>query len=745
MKEGTAMIPQMMKEYPHWICWARAIRDGKETKLPQSPHGGFARADDQSTWGTFNQAQTYLQQNEKLSGLGFVFSDDDDFCGIDLDSCRDAETGKIDNSAQDIINAFNSYTEISPSKEGIHIIISGKKKGTKARKGKIEIYDRRRYFTMTGDVLGDHTTIEHRQEQLDKLYDDLFITEQSEQAQPQMKPDDDSALIEKAKSATNGAKFTALWSGDTSGHASHSEADLALCSMLAYWTGCDAGAIDRLFRQSGLVRDKWTEREDYRTSTIEQAISAGNTTFSPGGQVEQPTAYVYEPIDTSEIDLTPSLSVPVLPESVWRGTFAKYRQLMSPASEAPDAYHFGNLLTCIGALLGRSVMVHYAEELYPNFYAVLEGPTGISRKSSATRKAVMTIRDVDPTLIVRRGLSTIEGMINLLKAPTEEEIQEYTDKLTAFNKGLLTSEPEKPTPIFEHEGRRLLIQLDEFTQLLKKARQESSSTLIYGLTSAYDMPETLDNPTKENPMSAHKPCVSVIGLTTKAWLEHALNYEDLLGGFVNRFIFFAGEPKDPIPFPPKPDKKLWEGIMAFLQTVRYLHHHHSEKQRSSHEFTLTDEAMDVWDKYYRDWHKRQRESSNDMMTALYQRLPNHAMKTALVYAVLEYDDGADKITGEQIRASIDFANYAEEVYTYLFRGFGFSQRSRIEATIEDKLREKAMTRRDLSRFISSAISSHDLTNAIDDMIRIGKVSEIQRQEKATNGKTYSKKLLVLLK
>jgi len=520
-------------------------------------------------------------------------------------------------------------------------------------------------------------------------------------------------------------------------------------SCIAHPSRRDASPAGLPYILQGLAREKKRagieDDENIDIDEIEAEPIPDEVVDAAAEEVEQPTAYVYEPIDTSEIDLTPSTPIPALPETVWRGIFAKYRELMSPASEAPDAYHFGNLLTCAGASMGRSVMIDYAGELYPNFYTVLEGPTGISRKSSATKRAVQTIHDVDKTLIIRRGLSTIEGMINLLRAPTEEEMDEYTDKLTAFNKGLLTPEPEKPTPIFEHEGRRLLIILDEFTHLLKKARQESSSTLIHGLTNAYDMPETLDNPTKENPMSAHKPCVSVIGLTTKAWLEHALNYEDLLGGFVNRFIFFAGEPKDPIPLPPKPDKDLWDRIGIHLQSSRFANHRISEKQRSSHEYHLLPEATELWDGYYRKWHKRQRECENEMMTALYQRLPNHAMKMALVYACLEHKEGDGVITPDQIQASIDFADYAEKSYEYLFHGFGFSQRSRVEATIEDRLRRKQMTRRELRHAISSATSSREINDAILDMIRIGKVGDLSLREKGADGKTYPKKVLALLK
>jgi putative DNA primase/helicase len=78
-------------------------------------------------------------------------------------------------------------------------------------------------------------------------------------------PGDDRELLERAFTAKNGTEFTRLWNGDTSGQTSHSEADLALCSHLAYWTGGDAARIDSLFRRSGLYRNKWDERRGDQT------------------------------------------------------------------------------------------------------------------------------------------------------------------------------------------------------------------------------------------------------------------------------------------------------------------------------------------------------------------------------------------------------------------------------------------------------------------------------------------------
>jgi primase-polymerase (primpol)-like protein len=70
-------------------------------------------------------------------------------------------------------------------------------------------------------------------------------------------------LIERAKRARNGDKFSRLWAGDASEYDSASEADLALCSILAFWTVGDPDSIDRLFRESGLFRDAKWSRESY--------------------------------------------------------------------------------------------------------------------------------------------------------------------------------------------------------------------------------------------------------------------------------------------------------------------------------------------------------------------------------------------------------------------------------------------------------------------------------------------------
>jgi hypothetical protein len=156
--------------------------------------------------------------------------------------------------------------------------------GSRNRRGPIEVYDRGRFFVMTGaHVRGTPETIEERQDELETVLAQ-FLPAREPAAFPTAEPQPvdlaDEDLLDRAIRAKNGAAFERLFAGDVSGYHSHSEADLAFCSRLAFWTGRDPDRMDRIFRSSGLMREKWN-REDYRLGTIEEAIAGCRETYSP--------------------------------------------------------------------------------------------------------------------------------------------------------------------------------------------------------------------------------------------------------------------------------------------------------------------------------------------------------------------------------------------------------------------------------------------------------------------------------
>lgn len=285
---NVAAIPAELRALDQWVVWKAEERDGKTTKLPYRADGsGLASSTDTGTWATF-EAALAARQALALDGVGFVFSEDDPYAGVDLDQ----GLSEADRAAIQL--ALNSYAEISPSGNGVHVIVRASLSGHgRNRKGPFEVYDRGRYFTVTGDrVRGMPATIEERQAELEAVLEQYLpklpaYTQATHASQPVDL--DDRDLLERAFAASNGAKFRRLWEGDSTGYESQSEADQALANMLAFWTGRDPYRIDRLFRASRLYRPKW-ERGDYRDATISRAIAATNDVYEPLPRKRVPTA-----------------------------------------------------------------------------------------------------------------------------------------------------------------------------------------------------------------------------------------------------------------------------------------------------------------------------------------------------------------------------------------------------------------------------------------------------------------------
>jgi primase-polymerase (primpol)-like protein len=157
IKEATAVyppavenIPEQLTERPQWVCWRYEERDGTMTKVPYTDTGWRASTTDLLTWTTCAMALVAYERGH-CDGIGFVFSSADPFVGIDLDDCRDPETGEIAPWAQKIINRVqDGYIEVSPSGRGIHVIVEGRVRDGGMRKGKVEMYSRERFFTITG-------------------------------------------------------------------------------------------------------------------------------------------------------------------------------------------------------------------------------------------------------------------------------------------------------------------------------------------------------------------------------------------------------------------------------------------------------------------------------------------------------------------------------------------------------------------------------------------------------------------
>lgn len=285
-------IPQELKNIPNWVCW-QSIPDPKAhsgvKKVPINPHtGGQAQSNNPQTWADFDTA---LGASARFSGLGFMFGGSGCF-GVDIDDreeiLREYLNGDGNNIFGEFINTLRSYAELSQSKTGIHIICRGRlpKGGRRNADNKIEMYDTGRFFVMTGDRCGGYAEISDGTERIKPLHAKYLGAgrEPVPNLRRQAAAASVSDVLQTAMNSRNGAHFRALYSGDYSGYGSQSEADLALCSMLAFWTGCNADKMDSLFRQSGLMRDKWdrkTGSSTYGALTIQKAMAGCTEVYIP--------------------------------------------------------------------------------------------------------------------------------------------------------------------------------------------------------------------------------------------------------------------------------------------------------------------------------------------------------------------------------------------------------------------------------------------------------------------------------
>lgn len=275
MKTKIENIPEELKKTNQWVCWQG------EAKIPKNAKNGQnAKSNDKETWSDFETAvkacDTY-----GFDGLGFMFANG--YFGVDLDHCLD----NVD-FVDEFVETLQSYTEISRSGNGIHIICKGKLPEGSRRKGGVEMYSEGRYFICTGNVYNaKYTQIKDCTESVKILHSKYLPTSVPKaEIKKQVIVDlDDAEIIDKARACKSGSLFAMLYAGEWEGlFPSQSEADLALCNQLAFWTGRNEIQMDRIFRSSGLYRDKWDKKRGsntYGEITIGKACASCTDVYEP--------------------------------------------------------------------------------------------------------------------------------------------------------------------------------------------------------------------------------------------------------------------------------------------------------------------------------------------------------------------------------------------------------------------------------------------------------------------------------
>jgi putative DNA primase/helicase len=278
-------IAKDIKENGRFCLWRYEKQQGRRTKVPYQVSGQRASSRNIQHFTSFEEVIKAVPRHDGI-GMG-VFSP---FAAVDIDDC--VKDGKLSELAEYVIYTLDSYTEYSPSGKGVRIILKVKDFTfdkshyyINNRKIGLEVYvpgATNRFVTLTGNTI---QAIEpaYRDEELQLLFDRYMKRDEQFSSFQRSVPGsylEDESVIRKAQKSRQKAKFLKLWQGETKGYASPSEADLALCSMLAFWCGGDTEQMDRIFRKSGLMRDKW-ERDDYRKSTLDRAVKSCTSFYKP--------------------------------------------------------------------------------------------------------------------------------------------------------------------------------------------------------------------------------------------------------------------------------------------------------------------------------------------------------------------------------------------------------------------------------------------------------------------------------
>lgn len=389
-------FPEELRRLPQWLLWrAEETQGGKTTKIPYQPRNGLlASVTDPTHWATFNEVYEALAQPHGYTGAGFVFTPHDPYAGIDLDNSADPET-----IAQQIrvFEAFDSYSELSPSGNGLHIIVKANVPSGR-RRSSIELYSSHRFFTVTGKVYKAAPVADRQElamllwEQLGKggaatkIYGGTFDETES-----------DDQIIERALRAVNGDKFRMLLDGKWNEiYPSQSEADFAFVDIIAFYTQ-NRNQIVRMFRASPLGRRDKAKRSDYveymvnksfdrmlspvdiegLRNVVEEVIATKAVVHDPASSNGRTTAF-----DAANLGSNPGAGTKLNPYSVPPGMLGELANFIYDA--APRPVPEIALAAAIAFMAGVCGRAYNVSGTGLNQYVLLLAPTGTGKEAMAS-------------------------------------------------------------------------------------------------------------------------------------------------------------------------------------------------------------------------------------------------------------------------------------------------------------------------------------------------------------------------
>lgn len=294
MEFDYSTIPKFMQEHGKFCLWKLEMKSGKAKpdKIPYRINRKRADATNPQHYSAFDETVNLFAKGG-YAGVGVGCFEP--LRLVDVDDC--VVDGMLDERGQDIMDTLDSYTELSPSGNGIHIFVLAdgfsydtEKYYINNRNTHVEVYSpdvTGKFLTLTGKAIHG-TDVNNRSKELQTVLDRHMKRPDADTNTPTIDAPgsylSDESVYTKASKSKQGDKFNALWNGEIPEGKSPSEADMALAEIIAFWCGGDTEQMDRLFRRSGLMRDKWDRTQSgstYGMITLTKAVKKCTAFYSP--------------------------------------------------------------------------------------------------------------------------------------------------------------------------------------------------------------------------------------------------------------------------------------------------------------------------------------------------------------------------------------------------------------------------------------------------------------------------------
>ena len=518
-----ANLPAELRLLPNWIVWRLEYPNGldkKPTKRPYQVNGQPASVTDPSHWVTFEVAFNHLNLNDKYTGLGFVFTNTD-YSGIDLDDAKTFHTGEPNPHYQadlarqvKIAQEFDSYSEVSPSGTGLHIIVKGKVPNGK-RTNFIELYPSGRFFTMTGQVhnnkpIGDYSDLLNQLwAQMGGVIENVAPVIDSTEI---VTDDEILALAHKHNAAT----FDDLANGVFTSYPSQSEADQAYCNIIAYYTNSKA-QVERIFRNSKLMRSKVNVNKGYLPNTIRKAFDQKVPPLNFDKLKEQLNGSVAQLVEPAAHNGSGAGSIPAtstipLPPGLM-GEIAQFVYAYS-TRPVPEV----SLAAAIGLMAGICGRAYNISNTGLNQYVLLLAMTGAGKEAMAEGidRLMSEIKMQVPTSSSFIGPGEISSGSALFKHLANSS-QSFVSILGEF--GLRIRQLSSPNANGAEISLRRMI-LDLFTK--------SGHNRV--------MPASAYSKKEDSTAAVPSPAFSILGESTPERFYEVLNEEMISEGLLPRFL-----------------------------------------------------------------------------------------------------------------------------------------------------------------------------------------------------------------